>query len=43
MRNGFGMLMTFDIRVFFTDESCKYWEDMEYMADNDPNRHLMQK
>lgn len=43
MRNGFGMEVTFDIRVFFTDESCKQWAGMEYMASDDPNRHLMQK
>ena len=43
MRNGFGMLMTFDIRAFFTDESCRTWAGMEYMDDDDPNRHRMRK
>ena len=43
MRNGFGMLMTYDIRAFFTDKSCTEWAGMEYMDNDDPNRYLMEK
>lgn len=43
MRNGFGIEVTFDIRVFFTDESCRKWAGMEYMATDDPNRYLLRK
>ena len=41
MRNGLGLSMTYDIRVFFTDESCTKWAGYEYMDDDDPNRYLM--
>lgn len=43
MRNGFGNVLTFDVRVFFTNESCTEWAGMEYMSSNDPTRHLMQE
>ena len=41
MRNGLGLSMTYDIRVFFTDESCTKWAGYEYMDDNDSHRYLM--
>jgi len=43
IRNGFGMVATFDIRVFFADESCTEWVGMEYMDVDDPSRWLMEK
>lgn len=43
MRNGFGMEMTFDIRVFFTNERCTEWAGMEYMDHDDPDRYRMRK
>ncbi len=43
MRNGFGMEVTFDIRCFFTNESCTDWAGMEYMDEDDPARSLMQE
>jgi hypothetical protein len=43
MRNGFGMDMTYNIRVFFTDESCRHWAGMEYMDEYDPDRYFLWK
>lgn len=43
MRNGLGMLITYDVRIFFTDEHCTRWTGMEYMDQDDPTRYLMEK
>ena len=43
MRNGFGMVMTYNIRVFFANASCREWVGMEYMDEEDPNKYLMKK